>query len=216
MSLSNPNGGFLTFNVSSFESSKLPVPSFLLSVPAVCCYRRATSSQRHSTTISWPLGAGQLWLVSTALLFYWQSPALVVVAVLCPGNSEHRLWLCGGRGIGGKGQWVYYWIQHSTQLAFKTKPCQQIKQLRDVIYYESRPWHSHFVLFLLRSLRLLLSLSCQCVSPSSSLITLPLLPTRICRNFPAFPGIKFSVQCHLQQLHTLISTNRSQSHLIMQ
>lgn len=78
----------------------------------VCCYRRATSSQRHSTTISWPLGAGQLWLVSTALLFYWQSPALVVVAALCPGNSGHRLWLRERRGIGGKGQWVYNWIQH--------------------------------------------------------------------------------------------------------
>lgn len=42
----------------------------LLSVPAVCCCRRATSSQRHSTTISWPLGAGQPWLVSTTLLFF--------------------------------------------------------------------------------------------------------------------------------------------------
>lgn len=39
-----------------------------LSVPVVCCCRRATSSPRLSTTISWPLGAGQLWLVSTALL----------------------------------------------------------------------------------------------------------------------------------------------------
>ena len=52
-------------------SSKRPPPSLLpvLSVPAVCCCRRATSSPRHSTTISWPLGAGQPWLVSTAPLF---------------------------------------------------------------------------------------------------------------------------------------------------
>ena len=118
----------------------------------VCCCRRATSSQRLSTTISWPLGAGQLWLVSTALLFfffffYWQSPALVVVAVLCPGNSEHRLWLCEGRVMGGKGQWVYDWIQHSRQLsdlAFRADSRQQIRQLHDVIYYEFRPWHSSF------------------------------------------------------------------------
>lgn len=178
MSLSGPNRGFFIFNISSFEFSKLPVPSFLLSVPAVCCYRRATSSQRHSTTISWPLGAGQLWLVSTALLFYWQSPALVVVAVLCPGNSEHRLWLCEGRGIGGKGQWVYDWIQHSTQLAFKTNSCQQIKQLHDVIYYESRPWRSHFVSFLLHSLL------CVCFFLSVVSVSLPLPRSSLFLSFP--------------------------------
>lgn len=38
----------------------------LFPVPVVCCCKRATSSPRRSTTISWPLVAGQLWLVSTA------------------------------------------------------------------------------------------------------------------------------------------------------
>lgn len=140
--------------MSSFESAEL-TPSFLSPLPAVCCYRRATSSQRHSTTISWPLGAGQLWLVSTALrFFYWRSPALVVVAVQCPGNGEHRLRLCEARGIGGKGQRVYVWIKHSAAvwLAHQAKKCQQIKQQHDVIYYEFRLWSwSHFVLFFLSS-----------------------------------------------------------------
>lgn len=56
--------------------SKL-TPLTICSVPAVCCCRRATSSQRRFTTISWPLVAGQLWLVSTDL------PFLLLLFTIC-------------------------------------------------------------------------------------------------------------------------------------
>lgn len=80
----------------------------LLSVPAVCCCRRATSSQRRCTTISWPLVAGQLWLVSTApppppllllLLFPISRPCACGCAV--SRQQQARAGAGGGGGEGG-------------------------------------------------------------------------------------------------------------------
>lgn len=81
----------------------------------VCCYRRATNSQRRSTTTSWPLGVGQLWLVSTALLFFFiDSVQLLWLWLRCVQATVNKS--CGfakGKEADHKGQWVYGWIKHS-------------------------------------------------------------------------------------------------------
>lgn len=120
-----PHNRSLSYNLSSKKRPTCKLwlrlfHSFSLSVPVVCCCRRATSSQRLSTTISWPLGAGQLWLVSTALLSFPPPPLPLFFSNLLTVSSlsrsrlccvqatpSSRLRFCRARVIGGKGQRVH-------------------------------------------------------------------------------------------------------------
>lgn len=94
-----PHNRSLSYNLSSKKRPTCKLwlrlfHSFSLSVPVVCCCRRATSSQRLSTTISWPLGAGQLWLVSTALLSFPPPLSLFFFSNLLTVSSLSRSRLC--------------------------------------------------------------------------------------------------------------------------
>lgn len=72
----------------------------------------------------------------------------MVVAVLCPGNREHRLWLCEGRGIGGKGQRVYGWIKHSPQLCdWVAKPRNVNRSSNCMMSFIMNPGHDSLIYF---------------------------------------------------------------------
>lgn len=117
-----PHKGFLSYNLQKCSSCKLACAAFVRSSGLLLQESNKFSEAHHY----YKLAIGSRPTLACKYSSSFSPPPsffidnlqpLVVVAVLCPGNSEHRLWLCEARVIGGKGQWVYNRIRHSTQLS---------------------------------------------------------------------------------------------------